>query len=198
MKVLHIDSSILGDVSVSRVLSAAVVNKLRATNADLSVTYRDLAKDPLPQMDASVFPLAPAGSSGLSVKAAALRQSLDDMLAADVLVIGAPMYNFGLPTQLKTWIDSIAVSGETFRYSASGPVGLLNSKKAIVLSSRGAVFQGTPFADLEHQESHLVGMLGFLGIADSRVIRAEGIALGPEVRKAAITKALEQVEQLSL
>lgn len=123
---------------------------------------------------------------------------MDELFASDILVIGAPMYNLSIPTPLKAWIDRIAVAGKTFRYTATGPEGLLKNKKAFIASARGGIYSaGSPAAALEHQESYLVGLLAFLGVTDVTVIRAEGIAMGPEAKDAAITRALADIAAIS-
>jgi FMN-dependent NADH-azoreductase len=123
---------------------------------------------------------------------------LDELFAADVLVIGAPMYNLSIPTPLKAWIDRIAVAGKTFRYTAGGPEGLLKNKKAFIASARGGVYSaGSPAAALEHQESYLIGLLAFLGVTDVKVVRAEGIAFGPEAKEAAVSRALEDIAAIT-
>ncbi|ABQ68641.1 MULTISPECIES: FMN-dependent NADH-azoreductase [Sphingomonadales] len=184
MKLLHLDSSIQGDASASRHLSAAVVDRLQALHPALDIAYRDLAADPLPH-------IVPAGFA--TPEAAAL---LDQFLAADILVIGAPMYNFGLPSQLKAWFDHILVAGRTFRYTEAGAEGLAGGKRAIVALSRGGFYsEGHPGAAFEHAQSHIGGMLGFIGIQPEFVV-AEGVAFGPEQRAAAIAAAEAHIATL--
>jgi FMN-dependent NADH-azoreductase len=183
MKILHIDSSITGDQSVSRQLTARIVNRLRRTSA-ASVRYRDLAQDPLPHLT-----FAPEAQVAHSA-------SLAEFLEADVIVIGAPMYNFAIPSQLKAWIDSINVAGKTFRYTEKGPVGLAGSKRAIVASSRGGVYSDGPMTELDHQEQYLRTVLGFIGITDVEFVRAEGVAMGADVRQSAIDRALAHADTL--
>ena len=143
MKLLHIDSNILGQGSVSRTLSAEVVAALRAGHPGIEVTYRDLSADPLAHLtSAHIGALQGAAvDPALEQDIAAGQSALDEFLAADIVVIGAPMYNFGIPSQLKAWIDRLAVAGKTFRYTGAGPQGLCGGKKVIVASSRGGVFQ---------------------------------------------------------
>jgi FMN-dependent NADH-azoreductase len=185
MKLLHLDSSIQGDSSASRQITAAAVERLKTIHRGLEVDYRDLAGAPLPHITLAGF------STG---EAAAV---IDQFLAADILVIGAPMYNFGLSTQLKAWFDHILVAGRTFRYGANGVEGLASGKRAILALSRGGIYsEGSPGAGIEHAESHLRGMLGFIGITDIESIVAEGIAFGPEQRAAAIGEALSRVEAI--
>ncbi|AWM36681.1 FMN-dependent NADH-azoreductase 1 [Gemmata obscuriglobus] len=179
MNVLHVDSSILGAHSVSRAVSAAVVSRLRETHRDANVVYRDVAAAPLPQLTGSLA--ATLGKSADQVpsevarEAAALRQALGEVLAADVIVVGVPMYNFGIPSQLKTWLDALAVAGVTFRYSSAGPEGLLGSKRLVIASSQGGFYRpGTPAVAFEHQESHLRAFFAFLGLTNVQVVRADG------------------------
>jgi FMN-dependent NADH-azoreductase len=123
---------------------------------------------------------------------------IGEFLAADVVVMGAPMYNFSIPSSLKAWIDRVAQAGRTFRYTEKGPVGLAGGKKVLIISSRGGAMSGTPAeAALDHQEAYLKAVMGFLGITDVKVIRAEGLAFGPDARKQAIEGALAELELLS-
>jgi FMN-dependent NADH-azoreductase len=192
MNLLHIDASVLGDHSVSRQVSAAVVARLRAADPGLDVTYRDLAAQPIGHLSG----LHLAGAQGAPVPIevqqdiAAAQAALDEFLAADVVVIGAPMYNFTLPTQLKAWIDRILIAGKTFRYSATGPEGLAGGKRVIVAVSRGG-FYGEANAAAEHVESYLKTVFGFIGVTDLTFIAADGIQVGPEHRERALKGALE-------
>ncbi|KQX23324.1 MULTISPECIES: FMN-dependent NADH-azoreductase [unclassified Sphingomonas] len=187
MKLLHLDSSIQGDSSASRLVSAAAVERLKAIHPGLEVDYRDLAAAPLPHITLGGF------ATGEAVAV------IEQFLAADILVIGAPMYNFGLPTQLKAWFDHILVAGRTFRYGADGVEGLAGGKRAILALSRGGIYsEGSPGAGIEHAESHLRGMLGFIGITDIESIVAEGLALGAEQREATINQALSRVEAIEV
>lgn len=187
MKLLHLDSSITGDGSVSRQLSAAVVAKLSAADAGVEVSYRDLAADPIEHLTLGHLPAASPESRAL----------LDQFLASDTIVIGAPMYNFTLPSQLKAWIDRILVAGETFSYGPEGPKGLAGDKRVIVALSRGNLYsEGAPAAAFEHAESYLKAVFGFIGIAPEFVV-AEGVAFGPEQRAQAIDNATGVIEKLA-
>jgi FMN-dependent NADH-azoreductase len=187
MNILHIDSSVLGEHSVSRQLTAAIAARLQAAAPGASVRYRDLAAQPLPQ-----FTAAPGAAEGEILAAA-----LDQVLAADIIVIGAPMYNFAIPSQLKSWLDALAVPGKTFQYGASGPEGLLGAKRVIIASTRGGYYGAdTPMAALEHQESHLRAFLGFLGITQLEIVRAEGVKVSDAARAQALTAAFEQIGAL--
>ena len=197
MNILHIDSSILGDHSVSRQLSAAIVARLREIDPSAVVTRRDLAAHPLPQYTGAIAAGRglPVGERGADV--VELDTVLDEVLSAATIVIGAPMYNFGLPSQLKTWLDAISVAGTTFTYDDQGPKGLLGGRRVLVASARGGLYGAdTPMASLDHQETYLRGFFGFLGIADLEIIRAEGVMMGPEIKERALQAALQQASRL--
>ncbi|WEZ83736.1 FMN-dependent NADH-azoreductase [Rhizobium sp. 32-5/1] len=194
MNVLHIDSGILGDHSVSRRLTASIVARLKAQTEPASVTYRDLVAAPLAHLSGAHLMAASAGPEGIEASLAseldAGRTALEEFLAADVVVIGAPMYNFAVPTQLKTWIDRILVAGTTFRYTETGVEGLAKGKKVIVASTRGGHYSGaSPVAAMDHQEAYLTTVLGFIGITDVEFIRAEGLAMGDDAKQSAIAGA---------
>jgi FMN-dependent NADH-azoreductase len=200
MKLLHVDASILGESSVSRQLSAAVVERLRQSHPNLAVTYYDLGAEPLGHLTGSHLAVARgvSGSPALQQDVARGQQALGDFLDADVLVIGAPMYNFSVSSQLKAWIDRLAVAGKTFRYTEKGVEGLAGGKKVIVASSRGGFYgPKTPTASLDHQETYLRGIFGFFGITDIAFVRAEGLNVSAEQRQAAITAATAEVARLA-
>lgn len=179
--ILHLDSSVLGGDSVSRQLSAAIVERLRAADPAAELRYRDLAAEPLPH-----FTLATADS-----------QIVDEFIAADTIVIGAPMYNFSVPSQLKAWIDHVLIAGKTFTYGEHGVTNLAGEKRAIVAVSRGGLYhEGAPFASYEHLETYLRSVFGFIGIVPEIVI-AEGVKIGPERRAAAIDQALDAISALA-
>lgn len=191
MKLLHIDSSITGEHSVSRQLTASIVATLTAADTDVQVTRRDLVADPLGHLDLGALP---GDGSPAAIESEAV---LTEFLAADTVVIGAPMYNFTLPTQLKAWIDRILVAGRTFRYTAEGPEGLAGGKRVVIAVSRGGLYAaGSPAAAQEHLETYLTGAFGFIGIVPEFVI-AEGIAIGPDQRAAAIAQADETILALA-
>jgi FMN-dependent NADH-azoreductase len=202
MTILHIDSSILGGYSVSRALTAEIVAKQQALHPDSKVIRRDLLVDGAMHLsDAHIAILG-----GGAVDSAALGQDLavggayiDDLFAADIIVIGAPMYNFSIPSQLKGWIDRVCVAGRTFRYGPNGPEGLLpKGKKVFIASTRGSVYSGSsPVAALDHQESYLKGVLAFIGLTDITIIRAEGLNLGVETKAAAVAKARAEIAALA-
>jgi FMN-dependent NADH-azoreductase len=195
MKLLHIDASILGANSASRQLSGAVVERLRRVTPDLQITYRDLATEPLGHLSGAHLAAAQGGSpdsAHLRHDLAAGQAVLEEFLSSDIIVIGAPMYNFTIPSQLKAWIDRIVVAGKTFRYGASGPEGLAGNKRVIIAISRGGLYgPGAPAAALEHLESYLRGILGFIGVTNPEFIVAEGLLLGAEQRERSMQGALQ-------
>lgn len=190
MKLLHIDSSALGAFSVSRQLTADIVAQLQQTAAGYDVVYRDLAADPLAHW---VPAAAPSGGEKVPEDGV-----LDEFLDADVIVIGAPMYNFAISSQLKAWVDRILVAGRTFRYGANGPEGLAGGKRVIIGSSRGGFYgKDTPAAAMDFQEPYLRAAFAFIGITDVTFVRAEGIALGDAQRAEALAAAGQQIERLA-
>jgi FMN-dependent NADH-azoreductase len=199
MKLLHIDSSVLGPHSVSRQVSAAIVDRLRQTTPGLEISYRDLTTTPLAHLSGSHLAAAQGAQPSAEVQAdLAIGQAvLEEFLAADIVVLGAPMYNFTIPSQLKAWIDRILVPGKTFKYGANGAEGLAGSKRVIVAISRGGFYgAGSPTAALEHLESYLRGVFGFIGIRTPEIIPADGIMVGPEHREKALAGALEAATKL--
>jgi FMN-dependent NADH-azoreductase len=202
MNLLHVDASILGDHSVSRQVTAAIVERLRRNEHDLEVTYRDLAAEPLehllPASLPSDHPLAVFATTADAPGQAASAAVLEEFLAADIIVIGAPMYNSTIPSQLKVWLDRLIVPGKTFRYSENGPEGLAGGKRVIAVLSRGGVYgPGLPHADDEHVEPVLRTVFRLVGITSPEFIVAEGVGLGPERRAQAIAQALETAHALS-
>jgi FMN-dependent NADH-azoreductase len=199
MKLLHLDSSVLGPHSVSRQVSAAIVDRLRHATSSLEVVYRDLTQTPLAHLSGSHLAAAqgaPAPAE-LGPDLAASAAALDEFLAADIVVIGAPMYNFTIPSQLKAWIDRVLVAGKTFKYDANGPQGLAGAKRVIVAISRGGYYgAGSPAAALEHLETYLRGVFGFMGIQTPEFIIADGIQVGPEHREKSIASALQAATSL--
>lgn len=178
MKVLHIDSSILSEGSATRALTREIVANLKLAHPQAEVSYLDLAAEALPH-----FTLAGSDAAEAARNEAALGQ----FLAADVLVIGAPIYNFSIPSQLKAWIDRISVAGRTFRYTAKGPEGLAGGKEVVVALARGGMSRADGAG--EFGESYLKFLFGFLGITDVRFVRAEGLAISPQHREASLKAA---------
>ena len=182
MTILHIDSSINGENSASREVSASIVKQLKGALWGEEAVYRDLAANPLPH---------------LTLEAFADTSVLDEFLAADTIVIGAPMYNFTLSTQLKSWIDRLMVAGKTFRYTENGPEGLAGGRRVIIAIARGGIYSaGAPAAALEHLESYLRGVFNFIGIEPEFVI-AEGLNISPEHRTNAIEQAIGDTLRLA-
>ena len=200
MKLLHVDSSILGQGSVSRDLSAEVVATFRGRHPGLAVTRFDLAATPIGHLTAAHLTAAQGApvDDALKSDVAMGQVALEEFLAADIVVIGAPMYNLGVPSQLKAWIDRISIAGKTFRYGEHGPVGLCGAKKLVIASSRGGVYrEGSPAGFFDHQDTYLKAAFGFLGITDITFIRAEGVAIGPEARGAALAAAKKETAALA-
>ncbi len=184
MKLLHIDSSALAGNSVSRQLTAAIVARWQDSMPGLEVAYRDLDAAPLSHLTHAVL------GGGDAAAAQAGEQALQEFLAADVVVVGAPRYNFGVPSTLKAWIDRIAVAGRTFRYTENGPVGLAGNKKVIVAEASGGEYAGTA---IDFVAPYLKQVFGFLGIADVEFVRAERVAYSPQHRADAIEAALASI-----
>ncbi|WP_211451456.1 FMN-dependent NADH-azoreductase [Collimonas antrihumi] len=199
MKLLHIDSSILGDASASRQLTREVVATLQAADPDLELTYRDLSKDVTAHLSGATF-----AAKGTPVEKRNLSQKLEvelneailnEFLAADVIVLGAPMYNFTVPTQLKAWIDQICVAGVTFRYSDKGPEGLVKGKRVVIVSTAGGKHVGSP-TGIAH-EDYLKLVFGFIGITDIEIVRADGLNYGPEAKEAGFAAARTRINDLT-
>ena len=186
MKLLHLDSSALSGNSVTRELTAAIVARWQDKLPQLQVEYRDLDSNPLPHLTARS--LAQVDSA----EAADAARTMEQFLAADVLVIGAPMYNFSIPSTLKAWIDRVAVAGKTFRYTEKGPQGLAGGKKVIIASGRGGIHTNAP---TDFQEAYLRQVFGFLGVTDIEFVRAEGVAYSPQHRSDAIAGALTSIPE---
>jgi FMN-dependent NADH-azoreductase len=200
MKLLRVDSSILGQGSVSRDLSAEVVAAFRGRYPGLAVTRLDLAATPIGHLTAAHLAAAQGApvEEALKSDVAMGQVALEEFLAANIVVVGAPMYNLGVPSQLKAWIDRISIAGKTFRYGEHGPVGLCSDKKLVIASSRGGVYrEGSPAGFFDQQETYLKAAFGFLGITDITFIRAEGVAIGPEARSVAVASAKKETAALA-
>jgi FMN-dependent NADH-azoreductase len=203
LKILHLDSSILGPQSVSRMLSADVVATLTEAHPHAEVTYRDLAADPLPHLSGAYIALTRFGAQdepdeALARDLARGQAVLEEFLAADVVVIGVAFYNFTIATQLKAWIDRLAVPGKTFRYTEKGPEGLCGGKRVILAIARGGFYgPNSPAAAFEHAESYLRALFAFIGIPSPEVIVAEGLATSLEQRETALSAASRRIAALS-
>ena len=199
MKVLHIDSSILSDNSVSRDLTRKIVAQWKANHSHTTVDYLDLAVEAPSHLSAESLGFRlPAGASLSEAQRrenAVSEALVSQFLAADVIVVGAPLYNFSVPSQLKAWIDRVAQVGRTFKYTETGPVGLAGGKTVIVASTRGGVYSTSEGGRaMEHQESYLQTVFGFFGITDVRFVRAEGVAMGDAKKTEALDSALQQLQ----
>lgn len=195
--VLKLTSSLFSADGQSSRLAGQFVEKLRATEPGLRLLERDLAADPIPHLDAARFSAftTPAAERNPAQRAVIefSDQLIDELRAADVLVLGLPMYNFGVPSQLKAWFDHIARAGVTFKYTAQGSVGLLTGKKAYVFATRGGAYQGTP---ADTQTAYVRDFLGFLGIAEVEFVYAEKLAVSADTKAAALAEAQRKLETL--
>ncbi len=204
MNILHIDASPLGEASISRQLTAAVIARLQQDHPSAAVAHRDLTASPISHLSGELLQVLRAAPGSTPPSGPAVRAEADqtdaliaELLGADVVVIGAPMFNFSIPSQLKAWIDRVAQAGRTFRYTAEGPVGLAVGKKVIVVSTRGGMYAGTAYeAAMDHQEAYLRTVLNFLGMTDVTYVRAEGVAMSAERKQEALATANRQIADL--
>lgn len=196
---LILDSAATGPASVSRQLTAGLLAQLRRADPSLHVTTRDLGAEPIPHLTAdTVAALRGNAETPAEKETLALSDALvAELRAADLIVIGAPMYNFGIPSTLKTWFDHVLRAGVSFRYTASGPEGLMTGKRAVVIETRGGLYSEGPAAAMDAQEPHLRALLGFIGVTDIVFVRAEKLAFGPEAAAAAVTAAIEELDTLA-
>lgn len=195
MNILQINSSARADQSQSTRLAASIVERLQRANPHARLTVRDLGRTPHPELGESALAALFTPADQRTPEQAA-RVALDDALiaelqAADVVVLGVPMYNFGVSSQLKNWIDAIARSGVTFRYTDKGPVGLVQGKKVYVALTRGGLYRNTP---ADTQVPYLTNVFAFLGMTDVQFIYAEGLAMGPEAEQKALASAQTQID----
>ncbi len=199
MKILHIDSSVTGEKSVSRPLTQVAAQKLKAANPGAEYVYRDLVTNTLRHYTAVLRNYGDNLEQVTDQQKAELKtgeEILNEFLSADTILVGAPMYNFSIPSQLKAWIDLICVAGKTFQYGANGPEGLCGGKKVLVISSRGGLYgPGSPTESFDHQERYLRDVFTFLGVKDITVITAEGVAYGPDKAAQAVEAAKQKIEQ---
>ncbi|KAA0013818.1 FMN-dependent NADH-azoreductase [Billgrantia pellis] len=202
MKLLHLDSGLLENQSITRQLSARIVERLRAATPTLDVVYRDLVVNAPSHLSGEI--LTGAGlpeetrNAHQREETALTETLLEEFLTADVIVIGAPMYNFAIPSQLKAWLDRILQAGRTFRYTENGAVGLAGGRKVYIASSRGGLYSQGPGVDSDFQERYLRAVFGFIGIDDVTVIRAEGVAMGDEMRQNALNAAHDAITETVL
>ncbi len=201
MKILHLDSSVTGEKSVSRSLTAIAAERLKSQYPDAEYIYRDLVNETLRHYTAvlriygdNVEQTTPEQKQEFALG----KQILEEFLSADIVLVGAPMYNLSVPSQLKAWIDHIVVPGVTFKYGAKGAEGQCGGKRVIILSTRGGQYgPGTSSEPYDFQEKYMRAIFGFLGVQDVTVITAEGIARGPEIAAAAIAGAKAAIANLS-
>lgn len=202
MNILHLDSSIMGDHSVSRQLSRQVVTRLSQQHDGALVTYRDLAANPIPHLDMVALSAGQVPVDQRNADQTAqfelTETLLDELFGADAIVIGLPFYNFGMPSQLKAWIDHITVAGRTFSYTETGPVGLIADKKVILVSSRGGVRGEGLVTGMDYHESQVHAVFSLLGVTDITTVRAEGVKMGDEFKTQALAVANQQINQLNI
>lgn len=200
-RILVLNSSAAGTASVSSELTAEFIARWRAAEPAAAITVRDLGADPLPHLTADRLPgLAGAGDSDSDAARTTTRLAdtlVAELKAADLIVIGAPMYNFGITSTLKVWFDHVLRAGVTFSYTAEGPRGLLTGKRAVVVETRGGSYSTGPAVAMDAQEPHLRAMLGLMGVTDVRFVHAERLAVGPDARSAAIAAAVAELGGLA-
>ncbi|QJD91984.1 FMN-dependent NADH-azoreductase [Duganella dendranthematis] len=199
--ILHIDSSVRSTGSLTRQLGGEYIAKLTAANPAATVVTRDLAANPLPHLTEQVIGayFTPAEQRNAE-QAAAIKTSdalVDELLAADTIVIGAPMYNFSVTSGLKAWIDHVARAGRTFQYGANGIEGLVTGKKVVVFVASGGVYSEGPAAAYDHITTYLRAVLGFLGLTDVTFIVAEGVAMGEEAVANALAKNRAEIDAIA-
>jgi len=198
-KILLVLSSPRGTQSHSHQIAHRIIGDLKKRHAGAEVVVRDVSSEPLPYVgEAFVSGLftTPEKRNPAEAKALAISDTLvDELIAADIVVLAVPMHNFGLPAALKSWIDHVVRAGRTFSYSAAGPAGLLTGKKAILVVSRGGVYSEGPMKAFDFQETYLRSVLGFIGVTDVQVVRVEGVAMGPDALTNAISSANVQAAE---
>jgi FMN-dependent NADH-azoreductase len=199
MQLLHIDSAVTGEQSVSRLLTAQIVQAWKAAHPGTQVDYLDLAENAPAHFTMDAMAPRTGQTEGLTEaqqrENAVSERLVRQFLAADVVVIGAPFYTFAIPTQLKAWIDRLAQPGRTFRYTADGPEGLAKGKTVVIASSRGGVYSTSDAGRaMDHQESYLRTVLGFFGVTDVRIVRAEGVGMGPDAKAQALAAATQAIQ----
>jgi len=199
--ILHLSSSVRSNGSISRQLTSEFVQKLQAAHAGARIIERDLAQNPIPhlteQMMSAYFTPAAERSEEQARTVRLSDELVDELMSADIIVLGAPMYNFSISSTLKAWIDHVARAGITFKYNEQGvPVGLLTGKKVYIFTARGGVYSSGPAKALDFHETYLRGVLGFLGITDVNFVNTEGLAMGDEAVNSAIAGSRSAMEAL--
>ena len=194
-RALILDSAVTGEASISRRLTAAFADELRRRDPTVQIVSRDLGANPVPHLlPETVAGIRSTATTEAEKAALALSDELvDELRETDLLVIGAPMYNFGIPSALKSWFDYILRAGVTFRYTENGPEGLLPVKKAVVIETRGGLYSEGPAVAMDSQEPHLRTLLGFMGVSDVIFVRAEKLGFGPEAVQEAVDGAIEEL-----
>jgi FMN-dependent NADH-azoreductase len=196
---LQINASLFSNQGQSSLLANRFVSKWQADHADGKVIVRDLAVSPVPHLDGERFGAFLSKPESRTAQQQTVLdfsdQLINELKQADVLVLGLPLYNFGVPSVLKAYIDHIARAGSTFQYTEKGPVGLLTGKKAVIFAARGGKYAGTP---MDTQTDYVRGFLAFIGITDVEFIYAEGLAMGEEGKQAAISHAHGKIDELSI
>ncbi|MCU1794316.1 FMN-dependent NADH-azoreductase [Pectobacterium polaris] len=201
MNILHIDSSILENGSVSRQISADVVEQLVKQHPQAVVSYRDVVKDEIRHLTGPIAAgfrqITSSSADEATLREHQLSEALvTEFLANDVIVIGAPMYNFSVSSQLKSWLDRLAQAGKTFKYTEKGPIGLSGGRTVIVVSSRGGFYTTPPFLDMDFQERYLQSFFRFLGITDIHFVRVEGASKGDEIKNREIQNAKSSIHSV--
>ncbi len=201
MQVLLIDSSILGDASSSRALTHEVIDSIVSLVPSSKLVYRDVVGEPIPHLTGAIAagfrPMGPSSYDAETLKEHARSETLvNEFLASDVVVIGAPMYNFSVSSQLKAWIDRIVQPGRTFKYTPEGPVGLAGPKAVVVVSTRGGSYLSGALSGLDFQEAYIKAAFGFMGISDVQFVRAENMSRGAQASAASMAAARDQVDQV--
>ena len=198
MNILHVTSSPRGSASYSNRVAANVLDEITARNPGATVTVRDLVREPLPHIgdDFVAATRSPNGPQTEAQRALLARSDelVDELFAADLIVIAAPMINFTIPSNLKAWIDYVARAGRTFRYSEKGPEGLVKGKQVIIVAARGGVYSNGPGSALDFQVPYLKSVLGFIGLTDVEVLEVEGTAYGPDVAEKAVEVATAKLQ----
>ena len=198
--ILILDTAATGAASISHRLTDGLAATIRRRHPSARIVRRDIGADPIPHLDGETTGAIRGGEAETEAARGAVALSdalIAELKAADLIVIGAPMYNFGMPSTLKAWFDHVLRAGITFRYSEAGPEGLVKGKKAIVIETRGGLYSSGPAAAMDSQEPHLRTMLGFIGIEDVTFVRAEKLGFGPEAAAAAIDAATAELEALA-
>jgi len=196
--VLVVTSSALAEHSVSSELVRDVVDGLRRRDPSTRLVVRDLGANPIPHLTtdaATAIRGEPSNEAQARVRALS-DELIGEVQAADILVMGVPMYNFGIPSTLKAWFDHVLRSGATFRYTESGPEGLVKGKRAILVLAKGGYYSDGPMQIMDSQEPHVRSMLNFIGVTDIHYIRAEKLALGPQEREKSIIAAKAAIGEL--